>query len=114
MKKSPSNKPAQRKTARHEGVTRSFSEASAKLERARSRYLAGARRVIIAYAARSKTAVTVDDVRRLAPPPCGIDARVLGVVFQPKVWRAVGYVGGKRASSHRRPIMAYALEEKRA
>lgn len=94
--------------------TRTREDAEALLERSRTSYLRAARAAIRLFASRTRCSVTIDDVRRIAPPPPGIDGRVLGVVFQPGAWKPVGYVAGRRPESHRRPIMAYRLAKKRA
>ena len=53
--------------------------------------------------------ITIDMVRAECPPPIDVDPRVMGSVFQRKVWENCGYIGGYRQASHGRPVAVFKL-----
>lgn len=79
------------------------------LEEARMEYLAHARSVAESYARMGDGTCTVDDVRRVLPPPEGMDPRVMGAVFTRKDWELVGYKSSHRRECHGRPIARFRL-----
>ena len=82
------------------------------LERTRKEYIAQARDTALAIARFKPGPITVNDVRKLCPPPDEIDPRVLGAVFRTgknSMWKPVGYVRSERA--HARPIMQFQLKD---
>lgn len=80
--------------------------ALAALEEARADYLAEARETAIQLSIQ-RYRITIDDVRRLCPPPPDIDPRVMGAVFAGKLWEIVGYRRSKRSTCHTRPIQIF-------
>ena len=54
--------------------------------------------------------VTINDVRRVCPPPVEVDPRVMGAVFLRKLWRKVGYSNSSRSESHGRPVAIFELK----
>jgi hypothetical protein len=52
--------------------------------------------------------VTINDVRRVCPPPVDVDPRVMGGVFLRSTWRKVGYLSSSRA--HGRPVVIFQLK----
>lgn len=74
----------------------------------RSVWLAQAR-VAALKLGRQGRVVTIDDVRRVCPPPAGIDPRVMGAVFTRSDWEAVGFVNSTRTACHKRPVRLFIL-----
>lgn len=81
-------------------------EALDALEQARAEYIAEARSVA-ASICEIGASITVNDVRRLCPPPGGIDPRVMGAVLRKPQWASLGYVGSKRKTCHGRPVSRF-------
>lgn len=54
--------------------------------------------------------VTIDDVRRVCPPPSHVDPRVMGAVFQRKKWEYVGATSSVRSTCHKRPVGQWKLK----
>jgi hypothetical protein len=54
--------------------------------------------------------VTIDDVRRVCPPPVDVDPRVMGAVFLRNTWRKVGYMNSRRKDGHGRHIVIFELK----
>ena len=82
-------------------------EALALLEATRKTYLIEARVAAVKVAIDLRRPITVNDVRKIAPPPEEIDGRVMGSVFKGKdsPFEPVGYTASERA--HARPIMRF-------
>jgi hypothetical protein len=79
------------------------------LEEARAEYLATARAVARKLLSVRDT-ITVNDVRAIAPPPAGIDGRVMGVLFKSKEFEATGdFIRSTRGECHGRPIQKFRL-----
>lgn len=53
--------------------------------------------------------VTVDDVRKLCPPPETADPRIMGAIFRGREWVATGYRKSTRRTCHKRPIAIFEL-----
>ncbi len=53
--------------------------------------------------------VTVDDVRKVCPPPETADPRIMGAIFRTKEWVATGYRKSTRNTCHKRPIAVFEL-----
>lgn len=53
--------------------------------------------------------VTVDDVRRLCPPPDRLDPRVMGAIFRTSEWERVDHCLSSRRTCHHRPIAVFRL-----
>ncbi len=51
--------------------------------------------------------VTVDEVRKLCPPPDDIDPRVMGAIFNTSDWEWAGYIKSRRKACHGRPIAQF-------
>lgn len=51
--------------------------------------------------------VTIDDVRKVCPPPSDVDPRVMGAVFEHKKWEKTGYVSSTRG--HGRAVAIFSL-----
>ena len=70
----------------------------------------GCARLVAEQLALSYGTITIDDVRRVFPPPHGTDPRVMGTVFRPKTkWKKIGYRDSARSTCHGRPIAVWAL-----
>lgn len=81
-------------------------EALDALERARAEYVDHAR-TIAARICAVGDCITVDDIRALAPPPDGVDPRVMGAVLRAPQWQRVGYVNSRRLVCHKRPVAQF-------
>lgn len=77
------------------------------LERARAAYVASARSAALELFRQTRKPITVDDIRRVCPPPGGIDGRVMGCVLRAPKWMKVGYANSSRPECHRRPIGSF-------
>lgn len=77
-------------------------------EHARPDWLSQARAVAVDFA-RKNGRVTIDDVRKVLPPPEDIDPRIMGAVFAGKQFVRVGYTNSNRATCHKRPISVFGL-----
>lgn len=53
--------------------------------------------------------VTIDDVRRLCPPPESIDPRVMGGVFKKSEWKLIRHQPSTRATCHHRLVAVFKL-----
>ena len=78
-------------------------------ESSRSDWLEQARSVAWTIGKNGGT-VTINDVRRVCPPPVEVDPRVMGAVFLRKLWRKVGYSNSSRSESHGRPVALFELK----
>lgn len=76
------------------------------LEATRGEYLEHAREVATRIG-QERGSCTVDDVRELAPPPEGIDPRVMGAIFRPREWEPGGWVQSRRRACHGRPVRVF-------
>lgn len=74
----------------------------------RSTWLAEAR-AVARHLGRDGGLVTVNDVRRICPPPVGADPRVMGAVFTRSEWRNMGAENSDRRTCHGRPISVFRL-----
>ena len=81
----------------------------ATLEETRAAYLSTARINAEKLYKRLRRPITVDDVRKVCPPPESIDGRVMGAIFSAKNWQCIGYGKGARKVSHRRPVARFEL-----
>lgn len=80
-----------------------------RMERRHARWVARARETAVRLA-RERGRITIDDVRKVAPPPPDADPRILGLVFiDRQIWRPDGWVESKRGVCHRRPIRRWRL-----
>lgn len=70
-------------------------------------YLAHARVVAEHIAMSGDGTCTVDDVRRVLPPPASIDGRVMGSLLRAPDWEPVGHEKSARAICHKRPICRF-------
>jgi len=73
-------------------------------EATREDYLADAR-LAAEILVKERGAITVNDIREICPPPDNIDPRVMGAIFNRKLWQKVGYIHSSRA--HMRPIAMF-------
>jgi len=55
--------------------------------------------------------VTIDDVRRICPPPKHVDPRVMGAVFERKKWSYLGATASVRSTCHKRPVGQWQLKD---
>ena len=78
-------------------------------EEHRAEWLEEARSAAYTIGSRGGT-VTIDDVRRVCPPPDDVDPRVMGAVFTRSDWRKVGYMNSRRG--HGRHIVIFELKPK--
>lgn len=76
-------------------------------EKANPNYLAHARVVAESIAVSGDGTCTVDDVRRVLPPPAPIDGRVMGSLLRAPDWEPVGYEKSARKACHKRPICRF-------
>lgn len=54
--------------------------------------------------------ISSDDIWDIAPPPAGVDPRVLGSIFSDKtLWERTGYAKSERKVNHGRPIARWKL-----
>lgn len=84
-------------------------EAMQALETSRSEWLGKARAAAVSLA-RDGRAITVNDVRPVAPTlPDDVDPRVWGAVFNTPDWEFVRYVPSLRRTSHNRPVAQHRL-----
>ena len=51
--------------------------------------------------------MTVDDVRKVFPPPKDVDPRVMGCVFRAPHWQPVAFVNSGRKTCHKRPVRLF-------
>lgn len=79
------------------------------LEIARAQYLADARHHA-AMLAKDGRAISVDDVRRVCPPPKNIDGRIMGAIFRGQEWEPVAFFNSGRRTCHNRPIRLFRLK----
>ena len=93
------------KQERVDGMTKE--EALALLEEHRPDFIAAARATAWAIWHETKQPVTVDAVRKLCPPPAGVDPRVMGAVFNRSDWEAGDFVNSNRGECHKRPIRQF-------
>jgi len=92
-----------------QGTTTAFEQAVLPLyEATRAEWLAEAR-AVARKLGRGGTLITIDDVRRVCPPPPEVDPRVCGAVFVRSEWQRLGYIAGSRAQSHCRPVALFRL-----
>lgn len=82
------------------------------LETARADWLIEARIAAKRLYLESNAPITIDDVRKICPPPKSIDPRVMGVVFKPSQWEPIGYAQSERRQCHGRVIRAFRLRER--
>ena len=80
------------------------------LEETRAEWLERARGIACDVAHR-KGYVTADDIHEFCPPPSEFDPRVIGAVFQPRMFVKVGMTQTGRPEAHARPIALFRLEE---
>ena len=73
----------------------------------RAEWLEQARSAAYAIGCKGGT-LTINDVRRVCPPPEEFDPRVMGAVFLRSTWRKVGYLSSSRA--HGRPVVVFQLK----
>lgn len=76
-------------------------------EETRAEWLARARAAAEQVANEGDGRVTINDVRRLCPPPEGVDPRVMGAVFRRSQWKRVAYIDNSRTACHHRPIAIF-------
>jgi hypothetical protein len=81
-----------------------------RFEALRAEWLEEARAIARRLGADGST-LTVDDVRRLCPPPQGIDPRVMGALFTKSEWVCVGYRRSSRGICHNRPVGVFRLKD---
>ena len=86
-------------------MTSSKDEALELFEQYRAEWLRQAREFLHQQAI--GTQLTIDDVRDVAPPPVGVDPRIMGGVFSHQPWEVVGYKRSKRKECHTRPIAVF-------
>lgn len=77
------------------------------LEQARAAYVAAARSAALKLFRDTRRPITVDDIRRICPPPDEIDPRVMGCVLRPPDWMKVNMVSSTRRECHYRPIGSF-------
>lgn len=85
-------------------------EALDALQVARLGYVEAARNVALRLLQAQPT-ICIDDVRAVLPPPDNVDPRVMGAVFNSKLFRKVGYTQGQacgREAYHTRPVALFA------
>lgn len=68
-----------------------------------------AARLVAAKLGSSGRNVTIDDVRKVCPPPPDVDPRVCGAVFTRREWIKVGYLNSTRSTCHHRPIAVFRM-----
>lgn len=86
----------------------SFEETALPLfEEHRADWLARARAVARQLGAHRD--ITIDDVRRVCPPPSSVDPRVMGAVFKTSEWRLLDHVSSLRGACHHRPVGLFRL-----
>lgn len=83
-------------------------EALDALEAAREDYVEKARAAAFRLL-EDRLTITINDVREVAPPPAGVDPRVMGVILREPAFKKVGTVNSNRKSCHGRPIGVFAL-----
>lgn len=82
-------------------------EALDALEATRQDWLSAARAVARTIGKEGR-AITVNDVRALAPKlPDDVDPRVYGAIFNTPEWEFVAYVKSARKVSHARPVAQF-------
>ena len=59
----------------------------------------------------AKGEITINDVRRLCPPPNGVDPRVMGAVLKRPEWELIRYERSARATCHNRPVGVFRLRD---
>ena len=91
-------------------ATVSKDEAIDLLEKYRREFLYLARGIARRLAADGR-AITVDDVRKVCPPPDNIDPRVMGAVFRQADWEPTGFVNSARKTCHKRPVRLFVLKD---
>jgi hypothetical protein len=67
---------------------------------------AAARKLLV-----SKYWITIDDVRKVCPPPEGVDPRVMGAVFNKADYESLGWINSTRPECHRRPVQRFRLKK---
>lgn len=73
----------------------------------RAEWLAQARTIALQLG-KSGAPITVNDVRKVAPPlPDSVDGRVYGAIFNTPDWECIGYVKSTRRVSHGRPVAQF-------
>ena len=77
-------------------------------EESRREWLERAREVARSLG-RQQSEVTVNDVRKIIPPPIGCDPRVMGAVFLRKEWRLLRHERSARQVCHERPVGVFTL-----
>lgn len=87
--------------------TNSRDEALDLLEKTRREYVSAARDTAIKLHLDTGQPITIDDVRRVCPPPKDIDGRVMGAVLRYPEWIKTGYINSTRRACHNRPISTF-------
>ncbi len=77
------------------------------LEQVRREYVDSARNAALDLFQRTRRPITVDDIRRICPPPSDIDPRVMGCVLRAPKWMKVQTVNSSRRECHHRPIGSF-------
>lgn len=74
------------------------------------RYLTEARTAAVRIAKRRRDGiVTVNDVRKAAPLPRGVNGGILGAVFTPTDWKVVGMTPSTEPAARGRQVRQFAL-----
>lgn len=79
-------------------------------EEHRADWLRNARNVAFLLGAAGQI-VTIDDVRRICPPPDHVDPRVMGAVFERRKWDYLGATSSIRTTCHKRPVGRWRLKD---
>jgi len=87
---------------------KSKKEALAHFEATKRMYLNQARATAVVLLKRKKT-ITVDDVRKVCPPPENVDPRIMGAIFNTQLFESCGFVNSVRKACHHRPIRKFRL-----
>lgn len=81
-------------------------EAMDLFERHRAEWLRAAR-AEASQIGMTKGTCTVDDIRKICPPPSGVDGRVMGAVFKTPEWEPGRHINSARKTCHKRPIRVF-------
>jgi len=79
-------------------------------EKRKGEWLWKARQIAIDICKKHGSA-TIDDVRRKCPPPKDTDPRIMGAVFNNKMFEPIDMVNSNRVACHKRPIRVFGLSD---
>lgn len=88
-------------------MTHASTEAVEDPKKVRREYVAAARDAAVKLHLSTGLPITIDDVRKVCPPPEGVDGRVMGSVLRQPEWVKTGYINSDRKACHNRVVSQF-------